>query len=427
MSMSDSGRRISRTLFGYLTRDMLFSFLVSFLFFFSVFFINQLLFMAQDILTKRVPLYQVALLVFYALPTILAMSAPFASLMGTLITVGRLSSGNEILVIFASGLSYRMIFLPALAVGTLISLFSFLANDVLLPAGMIQYSRLHRRILVSTPAIELESNSVKRFRSTTIVTGPVTGQAIDNLIILDRTSSGERRIIMAENARLKDGGREGLSLELSGTFIQSSKEIARNDYDYASSEYLSYWVPQDDFIQALTAIGPNQMSSSDLRREIAERNQRRTERLDERYGKLLVQALDLEDSLRKGPHGDSLAWNRRESNLNGFMLEFDRASAARNDLSLLIYRLEYFKKFSIPFGALSFVLLAVSLGLMARKSGQTAGFILGVIISAVYWTLIFGGQAMGQHFWLPPFLSMWLPNILALLAGLILFLIRIRR
>jgi lipopolysaccharide export system permease protein len=65
--------------------------------------------MAQQILTKHVPFYQVVLLVFYALPQIICMSAPFASLMGTLITVGRLSADNEVLIMLASGISYRMI------------------------------------------------------------------------------------------------------------------------------------------------------------------------------------------------------------------------------------------------------------------------------------------------------------------------------
>jgi lipopolysaccharide export system permease protein len=98
-------------------------------------------------------------------------------------------------------------------VGILISLLSFFANDVLLPAGTVQFSRLYRRILLSTPALELEANSVKRFKDTVIVTGDVAGNAIDNVLILDRTDDGERRIIMARNAELKDGGQQGLSLD----------------------------------------------------------------------------------------------------------------------------------------------------------------------------------------------------------------------
>lgn len=419
------GRTISRTLFIYLVKDILFSFLVSFLFFFAVFFVNQLLLMAQQILTKHVPIHQVILLVFFALPQVIALSTPFAALMGILMTVGRMSSDNEVLVILASGLSYRMIFLPSLFVGIFISILSFMANDVLLPAGQIQFSRLYRRIVLSTPALELEENTVKRFKDTTIVTGPVEGKGISNILILDKTGDGERRLIMARDAELVSDGREGLSLDLTNAFIHSSKEITRNDYDYASSDFLRYWVPQDDLIQAISAISPNQMSSTDLRREIGVKRVDVAEKLNEQNYKVLFQALTLEDSLRKGP--PDYAWNRRDKNLEDYRKEYTVSVGYKRDRSLTLFRLEFNKKFSLPFGALTFVFLAVSLGLMAKKSGQTSGFIYSLLISLVFWTLLMGGQTFGMRRGYSPFLSIWLPNILSLSIGLVLFVRRIRK
>jgi lipopolysaccharide export system permease protein len=381
--------------------------------------------MAQEILTKRVPFDQVALLILFSLPSIIAMAAPFASLVGTLMTIGRLSSDNEVLVLLSSGLSYRNIFLPAIVVGLLISLLSFFANDVLLPSGTVQFSRLYRRILVSTPALELEANSVKRFKDTVVITGDVTGNAINDVLILDKTGDGERRVIMARTAELKDGGKQGLSLDLDDAFIQSSKEVSRRDYDYGSSGFLRYWVPQEDLIQAVSSIGPREMSSLDVWREIKNKEENLRVRLDERYNRALSQALSLESAIRKGP-GDA-EWNRRTNYALSFLREAEAAEALKNDRSLLIYRLEYYKKFSIPFGALSFVFLAVSLGLLAKKSGQTVGFIFGLLIAVVYWALLLGGQTMGMRLGYSPFWSMWLPNILALTIGIIMGILRIRR
>jgi lipopolysaccharide export system permease protein len=412
-------------MFRYIVGDALFSFFVAFLFFFFIFFVNQLLLMAREILTKRVPFHLVALLVFYSLPSIIAMSSPFASLVGTLMTIGRLSSDNEVLVLLSSGLSYRNIFLPALAVGVFISIISFLANDVLLPAGTVQFSRLYRRILVSTPALELEANSVKRFRDTVIVTGGVEGSAIDSVIILDKTSDGERRLIMARDARLIDGGNKGLSLDLNSAFVQSAKEIVRDDYDYASSEQLRYWVPQEDLIQAVTSIGPREKSSTDLRREIKTMREELKEREENQYLKILSQSLALEESLRKGRNHE--AWNRRENQYNGFLREYQVLLNARKDRNLLVYTLEYFKKFSIPSGAFFFVFLAVPLGLLAKKSGQTVGFIFGLIIAVIYWALLLGGQTLGLRLGYSPFWCMWLPNMLAASAGLVMCAVRLRK
>jgi lipopolysaccharide export system permease protein len=418
-------RSLSPIIFKYIVAETMFSFFVSFLFFFFIFFVNQLLLMAQEILTKRVPLGQVALLVLYALPSIIALAAPFASLVGTLMTIGRLTSDNEVLVMLSSGLSYRNIFLPAIAVGFIISLISFVVNDVLLPAGTIQFTRLYRRILVSTPALELEANSVKRFKDTVIITGNVSGTKVENVLIFDRTSDGERRVILAADAELKDGGREGLSLELEEAFIQSSKEVARRDYDYASSGSLRYWVPQEDLIEAVAAIGPREMSSTDVWREIRAKEEILKERLDERNMRIISATLALEESLRGGP--GSAAWNKRENLALTLLREQESAKMAQDDRSLFIYRLEYYKKFSIPFGAISFVFLSVSLGFLAKKSGQTVGFIFGLIISVVYWALLLGGQTMGLRLGYSPFWTMWLPNILAVSIGLVMYVLQVRK
>jgi lipopolysaccharide export system permease protein len=338
-------------------------------------------------------------------------------------TVGRLSSDNEILVMLSSGLSYRNVFIPAVTVGIVISLFSFIANDILLPGGYVQFARLYRRILVSTPALELEANSVKNFKNTVIVTGNVTGNAIDNVLILDRTGDGERRVIMANSAELKDSGKNGLSLEMNKAFIQSSKEIAREDYDYASSDALRYWVPQEDLITATSSVSPREMSSIDVFREIRKKTAELNVRLEERQNKISSSALVFEETLRGGPAG--AGWNRRANQLAAFEREIQMYQATQKDRSLSLYWLEFYKKFSIPFGAFSFIFLSVSIGLMAKKSGQTVGFIFGLIIAVIYWALLLGGQTMGMRLNTPPFWSMWMPNILALSVGTVLAAIRV--
>ena len=422
---AESKRRISITLFRYIMSEAFFSFLICFLFFFFIFFVNQILLMAKEVLTKHVPFSQVALLILFSMPTIIAMSAPFASLVGTLMTIGRLTSDNEILVMLSSGLSYRNVFLPAITVGIVISLLSFFTNDVLLPAGTVQFNKLWRQILVSTPALELEANSVKRFRDTVIVTGNVTGNAIDNILILDRTGDGERRIIMATNAEIKDTGKEGLSLDLEKAFVQSSKEMIREDYDYASSSFLQYWVSNEDIIQAVSGISPREMSSRDVYSEIKKKRVDVETRANDRKSRAVSQAIALENILRAGPGSDS--WNRKATNIANFQRETQVLTGIKNDRSLVIHVIEFYKKFSVPFGAFFFVFLAVSLGLMAKKSGQTVGFIFGNIIAVLYWSMLFIGQTMGLRLGTPPFWSMWLPNILSLSIGVVLAIIRVRK
>jgi len=421
----ESRRSISPTIFKYVISEMFFSFIICFFFFFIVFFVNQILLMAREVLTKHVPFNQVALLILYSLPTVIAMSAPFASLVGTLMTVGRLTSDNEILVMLSSGLSYKNIFYPAITVGIVISLLSFFTNDVLLPAGTVQFNKLWKKILVSTPALEMEANSVKRFQDTVIVTGGVTNNVIENLLILDKTEDGERRIILSSAAELKDGGREGLSLNLDGAFIHSSKEIARDDYDYANTDLLQYWVSNEEIIQAAVSVSPREMSSRDVGNAIKEKRKDVAQRANDRKIRALSNAYSLENNLRTGPQGDG--WNRRNSSLTNFQRDAIAIESILKDRSLLIHVIEIYRKFSVPIGAFCFVFIAVSLGLMAKKSGQTVGFIFGVIIAVLYWSMLFIGQTMGLRIGTPPFISMWYPNIFFLITGVILAIIKVRR
>ena len=414
-----------KTLFRYILSELLFSFFICFLFFFFIFFVNQILLMAKEVLEKQVPLPQVALLILFSLPTVISFSAPFACLVGTLMTIGRFTSDNEILVMLTSGFSYKTIFMPAVVLGITISIISFLVNDVLLPAGTVQFNRLWRQIMVTIPAVEMDANSVKRFRDTVIITGGVTGNIIENVIILDRTQDGERRMILAGSAELKDSGRQGLSLNLEDSFIQSTKEVAREDYDYASMDLLQYWVSNEDIMQASVPISAREMSSRDVHNSIKERRVSLDRRINTRKVRVITHAVNLENVLRGGPQ--SSTWNTKQNNIANLSRELQSLETIKDDRSITIYIIELYRKFAVPFGAFSFIFLAVSLGLMAKKSGSTVGFIFGVIISALYWSMLYIGQMLGVRVGTPPFWSMWLPNILCLSIGVVLSIIRVKK
>lgn len=413
------------TIFRYIAWEAIISFLVAFLFFFGIFFVNQLLLMAEQILSKRAPFGQVALLILYSLPAIVAMAAPFAALVGTLMAAGRISSDNEVLVMRASGLSYSVIFIPFLAVGILVSSVSFFANDVLLPAGTLEFGKVYRRLLLSTPSVELESNTVKRYEDVTLVTGNVEGGDIGDLLVIDRNGNGERRVITAKSATVRAGTADALSLDMKDAFVQSVDEASRYDFDYAFAGTLGYAIRQKDVLPTMTTPGPREMSSRDVATAIATKQAAlevkavaRRERSWEQLGKL-------ESALREGK--GSQFWGSRTGTATRIRNDLAEADNFRNDRSLRIYRLEYYKKFSIPFGALSFVFLAVPLGMLAKKSGQSVGFGIGLLIAVVYWAMLIGGQTLGTRLGYSPFWAMWLPNIVAVVAGSALAMARLRR
>ncbi len=370
----------SKILFIYLAKEVLLYFFVLFLFFFFIFFVNQILLLAEEVLSKHVPFRDVALLIFYSLPSIVATSMPFAALVGTLMAVGRMVSDREFLAASALGFSVRFLIFPVLIVGLCISAFSFITNDIFLPMGSIRFNRLRREIIASSPAVELESNSIKKNQNSVIVSGNISGKLMDRILVIDAGSSGERRVISAPGTRIAESSNPEIlvSLEMEDASVFTFKRKDPGDYDVINSEMMSYNLLMRNIAGSRSGtITPQEMSSRDLYREL----------------------------------------KIKEAGVPPEQRDTDR--------SLNMWRMEFNKKFSIPVGAFFFVLLAFSLGMGAKTNGQAVGFISGLIIAVIYWVLLIVGQTLSLRLGFDGVITMWLPNTVVFIAGLITLSFRI--
>ena len=358
----------SHVLTRYLVRELLLYFSVAFLFFFTIFFVNQILLIAENILRQGAPVWDVVKLMTYSLPFIVAQSSPFATLVGFLMCLGRFMSDNEIIIFRASGFSYAHILTPVLVMGLAISIASFFVNDYLLPLGTIRYNRLRRMILSSNPAVALESHSVKRLNTATLVTGDVSDTKVSDLVIIDTGSDGKMRIISAGESELKSVRKEGVLMQLTMTDALSLFLGANSfsDYDRLSSDTVTFNLFESAFFSDGGSTSPREMTSYDLGRALRD--------------------------MKKNADTDKRTLNN--------------------------YTLEYNKKFSLPFGSLFFALLALPLAfLFGRQNGQTIGMIVGIIISFLYWTMMILGQYASSRNGFNGFWSMWIPNIVTGAAG----------
>lgn len=371
-SMQEESGINRHVLVRYLMKELFMYFFVAFLFFFMVFFVNQILLVAENILKKRVPLMDVMRLIGYSLPMVIAQSAPFATLVGFLMCLGRLASDNEVLILRASGQGYVLILVPVLVVGLLISIASFFVNDYLLPLGTLNYNKLYRSILTSNPAVELESNSIKRTNDKTLVIGQVSGEDVSDMIFFDTDQDGNQRIIVAGNSKVRKTTKDGVLMNLlmdDASVIIFNKD-KRNDYDVMLSKNLELNIFESTFFQNNNGVSPREMTSYDLAKEIAV-----LKRTDDITPKIM---------------------NR--------------------------YRLEMAKKFSVPFGSIFFALLALPLALIFGKhNGQTIGLIIGLFISVFYWALSIVGQIFSSRSGVYGVSTMWAPNILIGVSGIIFY------
>lgn len=369
----------SHIMMRYLVKELLLYFTIAFLFFFLVFFCNQILLLVQDILRKHVPLVEVMKLMTYSLPFIIAQSAPFGTLVGFLMCIGRLMTDNEILILRATGTSFFRLSLPVIILGILISLGSFFVNDYLLPLGTIEYNKLYKEIIFSNPNVEMESNSIKKTSNSILVIGEVEDRNVSDLLLFDTDQDGNQRLIVASNTELLDPSDSTIMMQLrmsNPSVIQFDNEN-KDTYEYISSDFTTMNIFASQFISSgSSGTNPREMTSYDLKQYI---------------NKL-------------------------------------KAKGTSSKKTLNTYNLEYHKKFSLPFGSIFFALLAFPLAILFGKhNGQTIGLIIGILISVLYWSLMTLGQIFGLRNGMNGFVSMWLPNLLVGIFGCIFIFFLVKK
>jgi lipopolysaccharide export system permease protein len=408
----------------YVTQEFLLSFVVGFLFFFFIFFVNILLVMAEDIFSKNVPIRDILLLVVYSIPQILALTFPFAALIGSLMAVGRLSSDNELLAMRASGISLRVPFMAVAALGIAFSLLSFVANDYLLPVSNLRMGRIYRRIVYSNPAIELSEYSIRRREDMTIVTGKLEGSTFLDFTVLDKTEEGKRRVISARRARLKEAGDRGvISLVLEDVLVQLRDAKDSGRFEYSRVQSMDYNVLLQDIQPSLSSPGPREMSSVDVWKAIVAKRlvlaQRQREWTAQRN--VLAMALRLEARYARELAADSAAGARKRSGAPQAALSALEAFEAKpiRDRTLENYEFEFHKKLSLPFACVVFFAFAFPVGLLARRSGRAVGFGVGLLVSILYWGLLIGGQTLAPRFSFSPAIAAWMPDVVVLVLGLV--------
>jgi lipopolysaccharide export system permease protein len=107
-------------------------------------------------------------------------------------------------------------------------------------------------------------------------------------------------------------------------------------------------------------------------------------------------------------------------------LAAERARDA-TDQTLRAYLVEFYRKFSMPVACLVFAFFAFPIGLLARRSGRTVGFAVGLFVAIVYWGMLFAGQTFGVRMSLSPALSMWFPDAVVFIIGVSFYARRLRR
>jgi lipopolysaccharide export system permease protein len=319
--------------------------------------------MTDLVINRGVNLKDIFLLIAYSCPPSLTFTLPMAFLLSSVVALGRLASENEILVLKASGVNLRNLFVPVAVLGLVVFLAGFLNNALLLSKS----SEAFRETLLSIgkKQFSIEEGIFNEFPGVVIFVDKVDNKnrSLTGIIISDDRDEGVRQTLMAEKG--------SLNLDLN-TFDLSF--VLKNGT-------LHRWQRQADMYQSIAF------------RDYAFR--------------LNLASLIPNRELRKKP------W---EMDLQELRKAFTTAKAEdRYDFTL-----EMYKKFSVPCSVVAFMLLTVPLGIRRRREGKFSGVVYSLLIFIAYYFLSAIFENVGQVYEVSPLVVSFAPNALFSFAGLYL-------
>jgi len=97
-------------------------------------------------------------------------------------------------------------------------------------------------------------------------------------------------------------------------------------------------------------------------------------------------------------------------------------SSPKTDPKMLLdMRLEFHRRFALPFACFVFAFVGVPLGIQNQRSGKATGFSLSIGVILIYYIILTVGKTFGEKGMVHPAVAVWAPNLILLAMGAYLF------
>ncbi len=334
--------------------------------------IGRMLKLIELVVTRGVPLLQIAKLFSLILPTFLEMTVPMAFLLAILLGLGRMSNDQELLAMKASGVSPTQILWPTILIASIIALTTFALTLFARPAANFALKKELYNIAKSRIGTALKEKVFNDdFPKILIYVEEIVppGNTAQGVLIVDTRDKSREDIILGKVARITtDEETNSLGLRLFDGSIYE-REKSRPGFSQTRFNIYDFKLDLDELVGPVRQreAGPKEMPIGDL-----------------------LKAISTKQSLGANAIGERMELNQR---------------------------------ISFGFVPLIFSLLGVSLTLLPRTSraNRSWGFMLCIFWLMVYYALLSLGKALGDKNILHPIPATWLPNLVVGAIGLHFF------
>jgi lipopolysaccharide export system permease protein len=361
-----------RILARYLISEILPPFFVGLLAFTFILLIGRMAKLIELVVTRGVPLLQIAKLFSLILPTFLEMTVPMAFLLAILLGLGRMSNDQELLAMKASGVSPTQILWPTAVIALVIALATFALTLFVRPAANFALKKELYNIAKSRIGTALKEKVFNDdFPKILIYVEEIVppGNTAQGVLIVDNRDTSRENIILGKVARITtDEETNSLGLRLfDGSMYE--REKSRSGFSQTRFNIYDFKLDLDELVGPVRQrqSGPKEMPLADLLKAISAKQNRGASAIGE--------------------------------------------------------RMELHQRISFGFVPFIFCLLGVSLTLLPRTSraNRSWGFMLCLFWLMAYYALLSLGKALGDKNILHPLPATWLPNLVGGAVGVHFF------
>jgi lipopolysaccharide export system permease protein len=400
------------------------------------------------LLGKGLPFSVILEFLFLNTAWIIALAAPMAVLIATLMTFGRLAEDNEITALSSTGVSYFRMLWPALAFSILVAVPLMYFNNAILPGMNHRAKELSRDIYRKRPDISIEPGYfVDDLPDYNLIVGGKKGREFQDVRIFSKKSKPTQTFIQSNKGTFLTMD-DAILLKLFDGEIHELDSENKENYRRIIFEEHHIKVPAEDMELKRSESKPksDREMSVEMMQEKITFYQKKVQKTEQRIVKhfrgtgLEVEPPDNYESAKilltnlqnEIKHKSDLSVKEQRSQTRRYR---NLSQRVKGDYSLIQayrksinrYSVEIHKKFSIPVACIVFVLIGAPLGMITRKKGFTTAITFSFGFFLLYWMFLIAGEEFADRLLMSPAAAMWGPNALLGLVGLLLMLKATRR
>ena len=320
---------------------------------------------ANLVINKGVDIFSVGKLFMFMLPALLTYTIPIAALAAVLLSLGRLSSDNEIVAIKASGINLFTLILPLLIVGLILSLILVIFNDAVVPYAHFATRKTLVEVGIKNPTAYLEPGIfIDSFEKYIIFIYRIEDNKLYNVRIYEPQGEGKpTRTIVAKR----------------GEFIS---------------------IPEKNMVKFKLIDGTSDEPDPEN---------------PTNFFKLNFKTYFMNLNVSKAQNKDNVGKKAKDMTIAELKQEITKLKKDNIDPTPLIT--EIHTKLAIAFSALIFVLISIPLAIITRRREKSINLGIAILIVGLYYLLLIGAQGLSLHGTINPSIAMWLPNIIFTVLG----------